>query len=95
MTEKERLEGEFVAHIRRKAQGKEGTGRKRTKTELKQSRLEYCERLWEQVKSNMDMKDYLELLDIAVILKNPENAIDLAWRLGYLAGKAGQQNDGE
>lgn len=41
----------------------------------------------EFVKVSMDWEDYFKLIDIAAET-NANNAMDLAWRLGYLAGTA-------
>ncbi len=38
-----------------------------------------------EVKVSMDWEDYFKLVGIAVGT-NANNAVDLAWRLGYLAG---------
>lgn len=75
--------------ISRAAKGMKGTGRKRTRAEIRKSLREYRERTAD-VKVNMDWEDYLNLIDIAMYT-NANNAVDLSFRLGYMAGKAGAQ----
>ncbi len=38
-----------------------------------------------EVKADMNWEDYFKLIEIATET-NANNAVDLAWRLGYLAG---------
>lgn len=72
--------------IRRVAKGKKGAGRIRTHAEIRRLLREYREKT-AQVKANMDWEDYLNLIDIAVYV-NPNNAVDLAYRIGYISGKS-------
>lgn len=41
------------------------------------------------VEPNLDWEDYLNLIDIGTKI-NVNNAVDLAFRIGFLAGKRGK-----
>jgi len=85
------LKKDIARTITRVAKGKKGTGRKRTKADIRRSLQEYRERT-AQVKADMDWEDYLNLIDIATYT-NANNAVDLAFRLGYMVGKGGVGNE--
>lgn len=51
------------------------------------AKMESIRKRTESVKANMDWEDYLSLIEIAAET-NANNAVDLAWRLGYQAGEA-------
>lgn len=51
------------------------------------TKMESIRKRTESVKSSMDWEDYLNLIEIATET-NVNNAVDLAWRLGYSAGEA-------
>lgn len=53
-------------------------------TEIEATLQDYRQQVRE-VKADMDWEDYFKLIEIAAET-NANNAVDLAWRLGYLAG---------
>ncbi len=53
-------------------------------TEIEATLQDYRQQVRE-VKADMDWEDYFKLIEIAAGT-NANNAVDLAWRLGYLAG---------
>lgn len=55
-----------------------------TKVEVEAILQNYRQQV-KEVKASMDWEDYFKLVEIATET-NPNNAVDLAWRLGYLAG---------
>lgn len=55
-----------------------------SKVEMEATLQSYRQQVRE-VKVSMDWEDYFKLVGIAVGT-NANNAVDLAWRLGYLAG---------
>lgn len=71
--------------ITRVAKAKKGTGRTYTKAEINHILHKYRRRT-AGVKANMDWEDYLNLIDIATYV-NSNNAVDLSYRLGYIAGR--------
>lgn len=79
------LKKDIARTITRVLKGKKGTGRKQSKATIRKMLQEYRERTAE-VKVNMNWEDYLNLIDIATYI-NPNNAVDLSFRLGYLSGK--------
>ena len=54
------------------------------KVEMEATLQDYRQQV-KEVKVSMDWEDYFKLIEIAVET-NANNAVDLAWRLGYLAG---------
>ncbi len=55
-----------------------------SKVEIEVTLQDYRQQVRE-VKASMDWEDYFKLVGIAV-KTNANNAVDLAWKLGYLAG---------
>lgn len=80
---------EIQTAILRVLKGRKGTGRKQSKATTRKMLHEYRKRT-EEVKVNMNWEDYLNLIDIAVYI-NPNNAVDLAFRIGYMEGKGGAE----
>lgn len=74
--------------IFRSLNGKNGTGRKIKKKKVYELMQVYRERT-SAVKVNLDWEDYLNLIDIGTHI-NVNNAVDLAFRIGFLAGKWGK-----
>ncbi len=56
-----------------------------SKVEIEATLQDYRQQVRE-VKASMDWEDYFKLIEIATGT-NTNNAVDLAWRLGYQAGK--------
>lgn len=82
------LQKEVYQTIFRSLKGIKGTGRKRTKKEMYELMQQY-RKMTATVKPDLDWEDYLNLLDISTHI-NTNNAIDLAFRIGFLAGKWGE-----
>lgn len=82
------LQKEVYQTIFRSLKGGKGTGRKRTKKEMYELMQQY-RKMTATVEPNLDWEDYLNLLDISTYI-NSNNAIDLAFRIGFLAGKWGE-----
>ena len=74
--------------ILRVLKGKKGTGRKRTQKEV-YSQMQRYRQITATVEPNLDWEDYLNLIDIGTKI-NVNNAVDLAFRIGFLAGKRGK-----
>ena len=55
-----------------------------SKVELETTLQNYRQKV-KEVKISMDWEDYFKLIEIAAEI-NANNAVDLTWRLGYLAG---------
>ena len=59
-------------------------------TEIEATLQDYRQQVRE-VKADMDWEDYFKLIEIAAET-NANNAVDLAWRLGYMAGTQFRRN---
>ena len=82
------LDPEITAEILRVLKGKKGTGRKRTRKEV-YSQMQRYRQITATVEPNLDWEDYLNLIDIGTKI-NVNNSVDLAFRIGFLAGKWGK-----
>lgn len=82
------LQKEVYQTIFRSLKGRKGTGRKRTKKEMYELMQQY-RKMTATVEPDLDWEDYLNLLDISTCI-NANNAIDLSFRIGFLAGKWGK-----
>lgn len=56
-----------------------------SKVEIEATLQDYRQQV-QEVKASIDWEDYFKLIEIATET-NANNAVDLAWRLGYQAGK--------
>lgn len=56
-------------------------------TKSPNTKMEAIRKRTESVNTSMEWEEYLNLVEIA-IETNVNNAIDLAWKLGYLAAQA-------
>lgn len=74
--------------ILRALKGKKGTGRKVSKNQIKEL-LEKYRNLTEEVECNLEWEDYFNLIDIGTHI-NVNNAVDLAFRIGFMTGKSGK-----
>lgn len=84
------LRKEINRTIRRAAFGLKGTGRRHTRAEIRYI-LNHYRKYTESVTADMEWEDYLNLIDIAVYV-NPNNAVDLSYRLGYMDGEKNVKN---
>lgn len=82
------MEKDVKRTILRVLKGKKGTGRKRTQKEV-YSQMQRYRQITATVEPNPDWEDYLNLIDIGTKI-NVNNAVDLAFRIGFLAGKRGK-----
>ena len=82
------MEKDVKRTILRVLKGKKGTGRKRTQKEV-YSQMQRYRQITATVEPNLDWEDYLNLIDIGTKI-NVNNAVDFAFRIGFLAGKRGK-----